>query len=319
MSATPMRNDAMVLVLLATWNGALYLGEQLDSIARQSYPNWQIVIADDGSTDATMSIVKQFEKENPGKVMILSETPVGSAKGNFFRLLREAPSADYYALCDQDDVWRVDKLDKLVGVCAQMESRHGPDTPALVYSDLAVVDSALAVLAPSFMNEIETVPARVTFGSILVENSLPGCSMLINASMLRAFRAYRGPLDEAIMHDWWIALLGHGAGTVSYVPEPLVLYRQHAANAAGSVRRRGLRFVLGKLAASRSEAATAALRQASLFHRAYADQLPGTCNETLAAYAEFSERGKIWRIRNCLTHGILKQTFSRRIYQLIKI
>jgi hypothetical protein len=70
---------------------------------------------------------------------------------------------------------------------------------------------------------------------------------MLNGALLRLVQDYAGPLDDIIMHDWWLALIAMGCGRVGFVQEPLVYYRQHNSNVAGSVKRSGLQFVLRKV------------------------------------------------------------------------
>lgn len=310
--------QARIQILLATFNGAKYLREQLDSIARQSHREWSLLVADDGSTDATVAIIEQFGAQFPGRVRLLTTTPVGSAKHNFFRLMREPSAGQYVALCDQDDVWHENKLARLVAACIEMERRH-PGRPCAVYSDLEVVDEFLRMRSPSFVREIRTDPALLSFGSLLVENSIPGCAMLLNRSLLEKFNTYTGPLDDAIMHDWWIALLASATGRLGFVPDALVQYRQHHSNAAGSVRRGGVKFVMAKLSNLRNDTPAQTLRQAKLFNKAYAGHAQRESAELLSIYTEFDRLGKASRAWRCATNGILKQSLTRRIYQLVKV
>lgn len=307
-----------VVVLLATFNGAEYLGAQLDSISSQTYPHWRIVAADDGSTDGSVEILEAFRRDHPGRLDILDCPAVGSAKDNFFRLLRNAPSASYYAFCDQDDFWHEEKLEILVADCRRLEGLRAPGTtPCLVYSDLTVVDASLRVVADSFWQQIAADPRRSTLGSMLMENHIPGCAMLFNAALRRVFDEYNGPLVDAVMHDWWVALLAHTFGQVGFVATPLVLYRQHGGNSMGTVNRRGLRFAMQKVG---SDLGTRqALRQGALFCRIYGDEAEGDSANTLRAFQSLSGKRKLARIGLSVRHGLLKQTTLRRVYQLMKI
>jgi len=94
----------MIEILLATYNGEKFLQEQLDSILHQTFQDWRIVAHDDGSTDATLEILQQFQLEHPSKIHILDDgLSFGSARDNFEHLMKHA-AADYIMLCDQDDV-----------------------------------------------------------------------------------------------------------------------------------------------------------------------------------------------------------------------
>jgi glycosyltransferase involved in cell wall biosynthesis len=309
-----------VRVLLATYNGGKYLAEQLRSIQRQTHDNWALTISDDGSSDDTLRIIREFADDLPGRVEVLTGAePSGSASQNFFRLLASAPpDSSYVALCDQDDIWHDRKLEVLLRECQQIEAA-GTAGPCLVYSDLRVVDAELRELSGSFMADMKVRPERVHFGELLVENSIPGCSMLFNDELLQLVQRYSGPTDAVLMHDWWLALLASGCGQLGFVAEPCLSYRQHDSNAAGSVRRGGLRFLAGKIRTLNGAGFRATLAQAKLLQSAYADDVTPAARRVLDAYCHFDELGKLSRIESCLRHGILKQTMLRRLQQLLAI
>jgi hypothetical protein len=156
------------------------------------------------------------------------------AIGNFGALLAAArdAGAGYVLPCDQDDVWRPDKLSRMLAAMAALEERHGRATPLLVHSDLEVVDRALRALHPSFLayqglRHEGRDPLRV----LLVQNFVTGCASLLNAPLLDLAL----PLPAAcLMHDWWTAQCAAAAGALGFVPEPLVRYRQHGANEVGA-------------------------------------------------------------------------------------
>lgn len=307
----------LVVVLLATFDGSRYLQQQLDSIAAQSHIHWRLVVADDGSRDDTLAIVQRFFEKHPDRVRIVRDGPVRSARDNFFRLLRVAGPAPYFAFCDQDDVWSLDKLERLVRRCQQLETQHG-DQPCLVYSDLAVVDAQLSLLNPSFMDQVRARPDRISHKTLLAENAIPGCAMLLNAALADVFRTREFDPTRAVMHDWWIALLASTVGHISYVPISLVNYRQHATNTLGSVERSGLAFTLSKLFWGDRSAALQSYTQAEAFLGAYADLLDPGVREEMRAFASLRHRHKFERIRLILKHRILKQTLARRAYQLLR-
>ena len=118
----------MVTILLATLNGEDYLKAQLESIAAQTYENWQLVVGDDGSTDGTISILEEFSKQYPEQVTIIkNDPPQGSAKDNFISLIQNS-YGPYFMFCDQDDVWKPDKiyltLQKMEALEARLERKH---------------------------------------------------------------------------------------------------------------------------------------------------------------------------------------------------
>lgn len=253
----------------------------------------------------------------PAVSKILDGPATGSAKDNFLHLLRVAPSAPYYAFCDQDDVWDRCKLEILMTECRALEHDTPAGTPCLVSSDLVVVDESLRTLAGSFWMQIDGDPRRTTLGSLLMENHIPGCAMLFNDALRGRFLEYGGDLRDAVMHDWWLALLAQALGRMSFVSQPLVQYRQHGANSMGSVNRRGGGFMLAKLRSK--DGMGRALRQGALFCRAYGEEATGEAAATLTAFASLAGKSKLARIRLSLRHGLLKQTYLRRVYQMIKI
>lgn len=140
----------MVTILLATLNGEDYLKAQLESIAAQTYENWQLVVGDDGSTDDTISIIEEFSEKHPDQVTIIkNDPPQGSAKDNFISLLRNS-YGPYFMFCDQDDVWKPDKIYLTLQKMESLEARYGDKIPILVHSDLSVADSNLEMIAESF-------------------------------------------------------------------------------------------------------------------------------------------------------------------------
>jgi glycosyltransferase involved in cell wall biosynthesis len=312
--------NEQIHILLATYNGAEYLQEQLDSIAAQTHRNWALHVADDDSSDSTIDIIDSFSRCHQGKVKrIQFRLRASSPKANFMRLLREVSSeSKYLALCDQDDVWVEHKLEALLTTCKAVEERGGIH-PCLVYSDLMVADANLEVRARSFMAQIATRPSRLSFAQLLLENSIPGCSAMLNGALLRLVQDYAGPLDDIIMHDWWLALIAMGCGRVGFVQEPLVYYRQHNSNVAGSVKRSGLQFVLRKVWNLADASYSKTLTQAKLLESVYGDSLDSVSAEMLAAYCRFDRLGKVERVRECLARGILKQARLRRVQQIIAI
>ena len=111
--------DKKVAVLISTYNGKKYLKEQLDSILNQTYPNIEIVIRDDGSTDSTLELVKEYQEKH-SNIRLKEGTNIGFIK-SFFKLL-EMADADYYAYCDQDDIWLENKIELAVNALNQADN-----------------------------------------------------------------------------------------------------------------------------------------------------------------------------------------------------
>ncbi len=225
-----------MLVLLATYNGERYLRAQIDSILTQTYREVRVLARDDGSSDGTAAILAEYAQRWPARFeMVVGETPTGSARGNFLRLMELAlaeAAVDYVAFADQDDVWLAEKLAVEMAVMHGLEQKRGATQPLLVFSDAQVVDAELAMLNPSLWAQQFADPVWIErLQRILSQNVVAGCTALINRPL--AELAVRMP-QEAVMHDWWIALLACAFGGAAWVRKPTVQYRQHERNVVGA-------------------------------------------------------------------------------------
>jgi glycosyltransferase involved in cell wall biosynthesis len=223
-------------ILLATYNGAIYLPEQLESLLNQTYQNWQLIVRDDGSKDDTLNIIKRFATQHPEKVRIIQDNKGGlGATQNFGELLFHSTS-DYLMFCDQDDVWLPQKIEHGLECMLLKEKYYGATMPILVHTDLQVVDETLTVIAPSaWKDALVPIEDRQVWNRLLLANTVTGCTMLLNKALKDAVM----PIDKsAIIHDWWIALIASLIGVVEPLREGTILYRQHQHNALGLSKRR---------------------------------------------------------------------------------
>jgi glycosyltransferase involved in cell wall biosynthesis len=124
----PLASARAATILLCTLNGERFLAEQLDSLERQTFKNWTLIASDDGSSDRTESILQDFRKSfEPGKVKVI-DGPRRGVPANFLSLAcRKNLISEYYAFCDQDDVWEADKLARAIDIL----ERAGASVPAL--------------------------------------------------------------------------------------------------------------------------------------------------------------------------------------------
>ncbi len=225
------KNKPRLQVLLATYNGAVYIRQQLDSLMEQTFGDFQVLARDDGSTDATCDILDEYAAKYPGKfVRIEDDEKCLGACRNFGRLL-EASDANYVMFCDQDDLWLKDKIAKTLDLMQKTEA-ESPGKPVLVFTDLIVVDSSLEPMAPSFWKYEKLDPAWTLDPlKIAVQNVVTGCTMMLNAKGREAVLPIPA---EAVMHDWWIALKLSRSGVIAALPEGTLLYRQHKRNDIGA-------------------------------------------------------------------------------------
>ena len=234
-----MDKEPKIVILLSTYNGEDFLAEQLDSLLKQTYSNFIIIIRDDGSTDRTENIIDYYAVKNQGKVHKLSGTRSNIGASSSFSLLMNYVMSEkkalgisrlYMMLCDQDDIWIEEKLEIQMSEILLAE-QTSPDDPILVHSDLKVVDKGKSVIAESFIKYQGLEIKRNKFTNLVISNLVTGCTTLFNEEL--ADMALPIP-DRAIMHDWWLALTASAFGQVIFIDIPLVEYRQHANNTIGA-------------------------------------------------------------------------------------
>ena len=288
----------MVTILLATLNGEKYLKAQLESIAAQTYENWQLVVGDDGSTDQTLEILKEFQKEHPNQVTIYENNPpFGSAKGNFINLLRNS-YGPHFMFCDQDDVWKRDKIYLTLQKMEALETRYGDKVPILVHSDLSVVDENLEMVAESFF-QYANLPKRVMLNRLIVQNSVTGCTVMINRC-LQQFFLRQLPIPKIIMHDYWAALIAKVFGKIGFVNEPTMLYRQHGHNSVGAKDAMNVKFLYGRLKEGKNSyrrMMIESMEQIQGFVGTYGKEIQDLDSyELLKNYGELYYKGKLRRL-----------------------
>jgi glycosyltransferase involved in cell wall biosynthesis len=223
---TGTRQGRHVAILLATYNGARHLAEQLDSIVAQTHDDWTIHASDDGSTDGTLALLLTYRERLGADRLVLWQGPRAGYSRNFMSMLhREGIDGDYVAFSDQDDVWDADKLQKALLALDAVP----PDRPALYGGRSRLIDEAGRPfgLSPLFGR-------RPSFANALVQSLAGGNTMLLNRRA-RALMCRAPASARVVSHDWWAYLVVSGAGgRVIYDREPTLGYRQHAENIIGS-------------------------------------------------------------------------------------
>jgi glycosyltransferase involved in cell wall biosynthesis len=210
--------NTSVAVVVATYNGATYLLAQLESIALQTHKPAQIIIVDDASSDDTVRIANKFATEHPNVLVVQNETRLGYIK-NFEKGMLLA-TASYVALSDQDDIWVPHKLETLLAnIGGQM----------LAYSDSELIDAEGQLLNQK-MSTIKNQLAYHTPIMYAIGAWAPGHAMLFKKELIEK----AAPFPTLVTHDFWLGFVATCYGTVVYVNEPLVHYRQHAQNAIGA-------------------------------------------------------------------------------------
>lgn len=212
------KNVKKVQILMSTYNGEEFIKEQLDSILAQTYPDVDILIRDDGSSDDTFLILKEYEEMHQNIKAYQGEN-IGVNK-SFFELLKKS-NADYIGFCDQDDYWLPEKIEKAV---EQLERMDGP---ALYCGAKTLVDENLEPLESQ-----QSAHLKPGFGNAVIESICSGCTALMNKELADIIRE-RLPKD-VIHHDWWCYMAATYLGSMYYDEEAYIYYRQHANNEVGA-------------------------------------------------------------------------------------
>lgn len=219
-------DNKCVVILMATYNGSSYLAQQLDSILAQTHKNWKLLVRDDCSTDNTMDILKKYQEQDE-RITILDNKGINlKTIGNFFELMQKAPDSDYYALCDQDDFWYPNKLERALFCLENKFDDHS--MPLLYCGAKEITDENLKVQEISVIKH-----PKLTWQSALVENICTGCTCVFNHALRQKAVLYTP--KKCIMHDWWLYLLAVGLGKAYYDEKPFIQYRQHGNNVYGDI------------------------------------------------------------------------------------
>lgn len=224
-----------VSVAMATYNGMKYIEKQLDSIRTQYIMPDEVIISDDASTDGTADFIKEYIEKHAlfGWQLLINEENLGFKK-NFLNALSKT-QGDYIFLCDQDDIWHKNKIEKclsimkkneeILSLCSSFDYIDGSDNP--LYLESAKNTSNHSLIAKK-INTGELL--KIPFKTVLHSNISPGCTTAIRKSLKEKFIAHSISL---IAHDWELNLLSAKENGLYFFNEPLILYRIHSSNTLG--------------------------------------------------------------------------------------
>lgn len=211
------------LILLSTYNGEKYLEEQINSLLKQENVSVFILIRDDGSTDGTVEILKEYADKHENIDIVEGEN-VGVI--NSFNTLMNHPLVDefeYVAFCDQDDIWLPGKISSALD---RLDSGKR-EVPQLYCSNLQVVDEKLSPI-----KLYHTTAPNYNRCTAIVQNCATGCTQVFNR---RAVQLYRDGIGKRMeMHDYWMFLVCVYMGQVFWDKNAFILYRQHMDNVVGA-------------------------------------------------------------------------------------
>ena len=200
-----------ISVCMATYNGAAYIKQQINSILPQLGPDDEIVFSDDGSVDSTLAVISAYQDS---RFKILNNPRTGSPAKSFEKGLSHC-TGKYIFLADQDDIWVPRKIERMMEYLKTFD---------LVLSDCSIINQNDQELVQSFFSKQKS---KKGFFKNIVRNSYMGCCMAFNRKILdRAL-----PFPVALKaHDQWIGLIAEKFFSVHFLPEPLVQYRRHGQN-----------------------------------------------------------------------------------------
>lgn len=301
----------MVSIVMATYNGEKYLGEQIDSIMSSTYQDFELFIVDDGSQDTTMEILERYKEQYPDKIHISQNEINMGVTLNFLNGISKTTS-DYVMLCDQDDVWRKDKIARTLKRVKQMEVQFGKNVPTTVFTDAYVVDNKLNLIYESFFRSGRLNPRLIDLSHLLMENKLIGCTVMINGALRRVLQNHPLP-KRAKFHDSWLGLIAASFGRIGFLNEPTLLYRQHSANIVGN--RSFLSYILSRVGNLRKqrEALLSNYMQAAEFANLYHDLFDSKKLELILRFSKLHKERFIRRRIMLIRHRYLKSGIIRNI------
>lgn len=289
------RKHISVDILLSTYNGKLFLKGQIDSIIDQTFTQWRLIARDDGSIDSTEDILNRYSKKDPRITLIQDDLGNLGPCQSFAELMKHL-TADYVMFCDQDDVWVSEKIERMLKPAISSDLDY-PDKPILTVSDLIITDENLNRFSPSSFWKYQgySPNKKPGFNTIIVQNKFPGCSMMFNRKLVEILKDIP---SEAVMHDWWIALIASAFGKISIINEPLVYYRQHCLNRIGvsqnsisGIIRRISTDYMGIFKRVFLNMDFKELRQAQIFRSRYYEMLDDNKKDILDSFCDLSIPG----------------------------
>lgn len=287
---------AQVDILLATYNGERFITSQLHSLLMQTFSDIRILVHDDGSSDETMKIIRNFARHDARIVIIDDSQKFGSPTENFLHLLSFA-TAPWIMFCDQDDIWFDNKVELMLTEALKVPQ----GTPAVVYCEAlywhptrGIVGKGGAYMAPRSLPALLGQKAGVL-----------GCSSMFNRQLKDIMLRYKGKIA---MHDHLLELAAFSFGEVRYVSVPLILYRQHDRNVTGNtdLLLSPTERIKRKIYHSRPVMDAKHLNATSDFLNFFRDELSDDQIELLESYLKMSRHNKLRNILTALRIGLAR-------------
>lgn len=219
-----LTHSPLVAILMCTYNGELYIKEQLDSIQNQDYQDWILYVSDDGSSDQTLKILNNYQKLWGKNKLHILEGPGQGFQKNFMSLITSKKiNADFYMLSDQDDVW----LQKKITTAVKYLRSKKKAKPQLYCGRTTYVNKRL-----KFITHSELFLEPPSFNNAIVQSIAGGNTMAYNNALKKI--AMLCPEAVIISHDWWLYILCELFNGQTYFDvDSYILYRQHENSLIG--------------------------------------------------------------------------------------
>lgn len=276
-----------VCVVMASYNGEAFIHEQLLSIVNQTHPVDTILIADDNSSDDTLSVIERFKEEYPqANIQVWkNEANLGYCR-NFHSLLEKA-DADWIFLCDQDDRWHEDKVETMLSIAAQ-----NPQVKALASSFQFMNKDSQVYEVEQYegWSNNNLIPwviekdglEKITFDSLTLHNYFQGCAMMLSGQVKDLFLE---KFTEEIPHDWLAGLCAASLDGLYFYNHPLFDYRIHQSNTTGlqQGKKRSLMVRLREIRCAfyRTAALKDSLKVLDVLNRVFPDKMDDSKKELL--------------------------------------
>lgn len=284
---------------MATYNGERFLAEQIESVLNQKNVEIDLLIADDVSTDGTIEIISSFSRRHKNIKFIQNKTNLGY-RLNFYNLIKNASEEyDYYALSDQDDVWKEDKIFQGVQALNKMPN----NAPNIYFSNLDVVDSHLSKIK---MMESTRAIKKYSKLNLLLENKCTGCTLVFNLSMKKWCSSLRAEDFVLLPHDAVICRLALLYGNFFYDCHSYILYRQHENNQIGAATKRRLKKYISILFGKKEIHQSIQLKK-------MVESFGEECSIPEAKIVSSYKHILAYRLKILFSHKIIKKGFKNNI------
>ena len=273
-------------IVMATYNGAKYIKPQILSILAQTYSDWKLLIHDDGSSDETITTIKELQKLDERIVLIEDDEKFGNAGANFLHTLKFS-TAPFIMFCDQDDIWFESKIE------LHLNKIKDQKIPYAVYSNGYTYNGQI-ITSQNFINFHRTHLKD----SLFLNGGIHGCCVMFNKALLDIFNNNLPPY--VFMHDHFITMAAVTFGKMEYIDKALMLYRQHDRNVTGNVVLSPTARIKTFLDSDNPVLEKRHYQANESFYQHFNNQLSASQKELFIGYLEYPKVTKIQRLLTIL-------------------